>query len=235
TIDKLDNEDYHHNKTPDEVKETVGSGEGEFVYFWSPTCVHCEAATPFLMDAFNSEDQDITQLNVLEYQQAWQDYQIEATPTFIYFEDDEEVDRFTGNPGTSEDNVSFIKAITGEDYMKCIVYERFDSMTLENMHKALHVPKKEMHHLRMSKDIVINDEKKPLDSTLSAGDIVILPDDHGPSSYKPSYRACEILYEDRYLAVLLKPRGVKTHPNEMHETNTLMNHAIYTLDNPYLE
>jgi len=115
TIDKLDNEDYQHNKTPDEVKETVASGEGEFVYFWSPTCVHCEAATPFLMDAFNSEDQDITQLNVLEYQQAWQDYQIEATPTLIYFEDGEEVDRFTGNPGNSEDYVSFINSMTGEE------------------------------------------------------------------------------------------------------------------------
>ena len=119
--------------------------------------------------------------------------------------------------------------------MKFTVNERFDSMTLENMLKALQVPKKEMHLLRMSKDIVINDEKMPLGSTLSSGDTVVLPDDHSPSSYKPSYRACEILYEDRYLAVLLKPRGVKTHPNEMHETNTLMNHAIYTLDTPYLE
>ena len=119
--------------------------------------------------------------------------------------------------------------------MKFTVNERFDSMTLENILKALHVPKKEILRLRMSKDIVINDKKMPLDSILSAGDIVILPDDHGPSSYKPSYRTCEIMYEDRYLAVLLKPRGVKTHPNDLHETNTLMNHAIYTLDTPYLE
>src|SRR5699024_996399 len=80
TIDKLDNEDYHHNKTPDEVKETVGACEGELVYSSRPTCVHCEAATPFLMDALNSEEHHITQLNVPEYQQAWQDYQIEATP-----------------------------------------------------------------------------------------------------------------------------------------------------------
>src|SRR5699024_1475930 len=113
--DKLDNEDYHHNKTPDEVKETVGSGEGEFVYSWSPTCVHCEAATPFLTDAFNSEDQDITQLNVLEYHQAWQDYQIEATPTLIYLEDGEEVDRFTGIPVNAEDDVSFINVMAGEE------------------------------------------------------------------------------------------------------------------------
>ncbi|WP_411842246.1 RluA family pseudouridine synthase [Salinicoccus sp. HZC-1] len=119
--------------------------------------------------------------------------------------------------------------------MKFTVNERFDSMTLEDMLKELHVPKKELHLLRMSKDIEINDEKMPLNSVIAAGDKVVLPDDYSPSNYKPSYRTCDILFEDRYLAVLFKPRGVKTHPNEMHETNTLMNHAIYTLDTPYLE
>lgn len=119
--------------------------------------------------------------------------------------------------------------------MKFTVNERFDSMTLEDMLKELHVPKKELHLLRMSKDIEINDEKIPLNSVIAAGDKVVLPDDYSPSNYKPSYRTCDILFEDRYLAVLFKPRGVKTHPNEMHETNTLMNHAIYTLDTPYLE
>lgn len=108
-------------------------------------------------------------------------------------------------------------------------------MTLEDMLKSLHVPKKEMHMLRMSKDIKINDETMPINSTVSSGDRVILPDDYNPSSYKPSYRTCDVLYEDRYMAILFKPRGVKTHPNEMHETNTLMNHAIYTLETPYLE
>ncbi|WP_411842245.1 thioredoxin family protein [Salinicoccus sp. HZC-1] len=115
TIDKLDNEDYHHNKTLDEVNEIVSAGEGEFVYFWSPTCSHCEAATPFLMDAFNSTGEEVTQLNILEYEPAWQEYQIEATPTLVYFENGEEVDRFAGNPGNSEDYESFINAMTGEE------------------------------------------------------------------------------------------------------------------------
>lgn len=115
TIDKLDNEDYHHNKTLDEVSDIVNSGEGEFVYFWSPTCVHCEAATPFLIDAFNSAEEEVTQLNILEYEQAWQEYQIEATPTLVYFENGEEVDRFEGNPGNSDDYESFIKTMTEGD------------------------------------------------------------------------------------------------------------------------
>lgn len=119
--------------------------------------------------------------------------------------------------------------------MKFTVHEKFDSISLEDMLKTLHVPKKEMHFLRMSKEIQINDEVQPLNTVLHTGDNVTLPAHGEVSQYKPSYRTCDVLYEDRYLAVLFKPRGVKTHPNELHETNTLMNHAIYTLESDYLE
>lgn len=119
--------------------------------------------------------------------------------------------------------------------MKFTVHETFDSVSLEDMLKILHVPKKEMHFLRMSKEILVNDEVQPLNTVLHTGDNVTLPAHDEASQYKPSYRTCDVLYEDRYLAVLFKPRGVKTHPNELHETNTLMNHAIYTLDTDYLE
>ncbi|GAB3062330.1 thioredoxin family protein [Salinicoccus sesuvii] len=115
TIDKLDDENYHYNKTFDETKEIIDAGDGEFVYFWSPTCVHCNAATPFLMDAFDQTGEEVTQLNVLEYQQPWPEYGIESTPTLIYFEDGEEVDRFVGNPGNADDYVAFINAMTGDE------------------------------------------------------------------------------------------------------------------------
>lgn len=119
--------------------------------------------------------------------------------------------------------------------MKFTVHENFDQHTLEAMFKQLNVPKKDLHLLRMSKDIVINDVSANLRTVLTAGDTVELPKSEEFSQYKPSYRTCDVLYEDRYLAVLFKPRGVKTHPNELHETNTLMNHAIYTLEADYLE
>ena len=34
---------------------------------------------------------------------------------------------------------------------------------------------------------------------------------------------------------MLKPKGVKTHPNDLKESNTLMNHLIYTIDSDYVE
>ena len=67
------------------------------------------------MEAFGETGEEVTQLNILEYEQAWNDYAIEATPTLVYFEDGEEVDRMTGNPGNADDYAEFITAMTGEE------------------------------------------------------------------------------------------------------------------------
>lgn len=116
TIDALDNEDYHYNQTPEEVAGAIEDGDGQYVYFWSPTCSHCQEATPLLVDAFEQagSDEDLIQLNVLEYEEPWSTYQLEATPTLIYFEDGEEVERMTGNPGDVATYESFIAATSGE-------------------------------------------------------------------------------------------------------------------------
>ena len=114
TIESLDDENYHYNQTPDEVAAAIEDNEGQYVYFWSPTCAHCQEATPLLMEAFEQSDEDLIQLNVLEYEEPWMTYQLEATPTIIYFEDGEEVERMTGNPGDAATYESFIAATSGE-------------------------------------------------------------------------------------------------------------------------
>ena len=58
--------------------------------------------------------------------------------------------------------------------MKFTVHENFNDMSLEDMLKTLHLPKKELHLLRMSKDIRINDETKPLNTVVQTGDTVLL-------------------------------------------------------------
>lgn len=54
------------------------------------------------------------------------------------------------------------------------------------------------------------------------------------SNYVPSYRYAQIKYEDDDMAIVMKPKGVKTHPNDLKESNTLMNHVIYTVDSDYV-
>ena len=119
--------------------------------------------------------------------------------------------------------------------MKFTVAERFNNMTLRDMFKSLHLPKKELHSLNMSKEIIINNHQASLQSTLHTGDQVILPKNNDKSQYVPSYRHTQVIYEDDYLAVAYKPKGVKTHPNDLKESNTLMNHLIYTLNVDYVE
>lgn len=106
--------------------------------------------------------------------------------------------------------------------------------SLENVLKSMHIPKKEMHWLRMSKDIKINDEPKTLRDLVYQGDIVYLPDFSNTSSYVKSNQHVNIQYEDDYLAVVIKPHNQKTHPNS-DETNTLMNDAINTIQSNYIE
>ncbi|MDX1772235.1 MAG: thioredoxin family protein [Planococcaceae bacterium] len=97
TIDQLDDENYQNIILPDDLKAKVESGEPVTAYFFSPTCSHCKAMTPVLMPIVEEMDVDIVQYNILEFEQGWDDYQIEYTPTMVYFEDGQEVSRMVGN------------------------------------------------------------------------------------------------------------------------------------------
>ncbi|REH96396.1 RluA family pseudouridine synthase [Staphylococcus felis] len=119
--------------------------------------------------------------------------------------------------------------------MKFTVAEPFHNMTIRDILKSLKLPKKELHFLNMSKAIQVNQQPSQLNAIVKEGDIVSLPENDIESQYLPSYRYATIVYEDEYLAVVLKPKGVKTHPNDLKESNTLMNHVRYTLNCPYVE
>lgn len=119
--------------------------------------------------------------------------------------------------------------------MKFIVPAKFDGMTLEAALIQLHIPKKEMHWLRMSKDILVNGDLSTLKAELKIGDTVSLPDFSEGSSYQVSGKKAEILYEDDDLLVASKPPGQKVHPNEPGEHNTLINDVMNTIDGAYAE
>ncbi|MBU0906246.1 MAG: thioredoxin family protein [Firmicutes bacterium] len=97
TIDQLDDENYQNIILPDDLKAKVESGEPVTAYFFSPTCPHCKAMTPVLMPIVEEKDVDVVQYNVYEFDQGWDDYRLEATPTMIHFEDGQEVSRMVGN------------------------------------------------------------------------------------------------------------------------------------------
>ena len=97
TIDQLDDKNYQNIILPDDLQEKVKSGEPVTAYFFSPICVHCKAMTPVLMPIVEDMDVDVDQYNIYEFEQGWEDYLIEATPTMIHFEEGKEVARLVGN------------------------------------------------------------------------------------------------------------------------------------------
>lgn len=119
--------------------------------------------------------------------------------------------------------------------MKFEIPIKYNQLTLREIFQQLHLPKKDLHNLNMSKLITINDEPATLMSKVNTGDIAYIPTLEEVSNYLPSYRYAQIYYEDDDIAVVMKPKGVKTHPNDLKESNTLMNHVIYTVKSDYVE
>ncbi|RHW34128.1 thioredoxin [Neobacillus notoginsengisoli] len=102
TIAQLDDPNYQNIITIENLEKKLSAGEDLTVYFYSPTCSHCKKATPILMPLAKELDIEIVQLNVLEYEQAWDIFRIEGTPTLIRFEDGKETARVTGGRDKSE-------------------------------------------------------------------------------------------------------------------------------------
>lgn len=96
TIDLIDDPNYQNIIMPDELDEKIKSGEPVTAYFFSPECGYCMEFTPRLMPVAEENKVDVVQYNVNEYQQGWDDYSINSTPTLIYFEDGKEVNRIEG-------------------------------------------------------------------------------------------------------------------------------------------
>lgn len=96
TIDQLDDPNYQNLILPDELAEALKNKEDKTVYFYSPTCIHCQRTTPIVAPLAEEMGIDLVQYNLLEFKQGWDDYGIESTPTIVYFKDGVEYNRIVG-------------------------------------------------------------------------------------------------------------------------------------------
>lgn len=96
TIDQLSDPLYQNQITPDKLDEKLANNEEITVYFYSPTCIHCQRTTPVLVPLADELNIDVKKLNLLEFDDKWDTYGIEGTPTLIHFREGEEVARISG-------------------------------------------------------------------------------------------------------------------------------------------
>lgn len=96
TIDQLNDPNYQNLILPDELAEALKNKEDKTVYFYSPTCVHCQRTTPIVAPLAEEMGIDLVQYNLLEFEQGWDDYGIESTPTIVHYKNGKEEARIVG-------------------------------------------------------------------------------------------------------------------------------------------
>lgn len=96
TIDILNDKNYQNIILPDALDKKISSGDKEMVYFFQSNCSHCAKVTPILMPLAKEMEVHIDQYNLLEFQQGWDLFSIEGTPTLVYYKDGKEQSRVVG-------------------------------------------------------------------------------------------------------------------------------------------
>lgn len=107
TLNLLDDPNYQNIILPDALDKKIADKEDFFLYYFASTCSHCKATTPILMPVAKELGADIKQFNLEEFRDGWQRYNIQYTPTFVYYKGGQEVERLEGEQ-TAETFRSFI-------------------------------------------------------------------------------------------------------------------------------
>lgn len=96
TVKLLDDPNYQNIILPADLDKKIAGKESFFLYYFSSTCPHCKVTTPILMPVAKDLGVDIKQFNLEEFKDAWQRYNIQSTPTLVYYKDGKEVERIIG-------------------------------------------------------------------------------------------------------------------------------------------
>ncbi|MFC6332496.1 thioredoxin family protein [Paenibacillus septentrionalis] len=93
---QLNDENYQNIILPAALDEKVENKEDFIVYMFSSTCIYCKETTPQIMPIVNELGVELNQFNLLEFPEYQAKYNVEFTPTLIYFEDGVEKERIVG-------------------------------------------------------------------------------------------------------------------------------------------
>lgn len=106
-------------------------------------------------------------------------------------------------------------------------YHLEEDCTLDELLKVKwKIGKKLTHSLRMSQSFTIDDEKANFHTIYPKGSRLICSISLDHPSYKPSDHPVPIIWEDQHLCIAYKEKGLKVHPNEPEEQDTLMNRIV---------
>ncbi|MFB6469278.1 RluA family pseudouridine synthase [Cytobacillus sp. Hz8] len=117
------------------------------------------------------------------------------------------------------------------EWFELTVPKNWQGHTITKVFKEIWMaPKKQIHYLRMNKQVRLNGESANWEQELNAHDklqIQLFIDI--PMNLVPFYKDLNIIYEDSHLLVVNKPANMSTHPNSPEETDSLSNAVAYHL------
>ena len=96
TISLLDDPNYQNIIKPTDLEKKLENKEDVTVYFFSPTCGHCRNTTPIVSPLAKDMNVNLVMFNLLEFEDGWDDYGIEETPTIVQYRNGVEVNRIIG-------------------------------------------------------------------------------------------------------------------------------------------
>ncbi len=94
--------EYYNQVNPYELENQLRNGGDATVYFYSPKCPYCKKATPIVNELTEQLGIDLKKVNVHEYEEAWDIYSINATPTIIHYKEGNVVSGIEGLKSESE-------------------------------------------------------------------------------------------------------------------------------------
>lgn len=114
---QFDDPHYQNIILPEQLESKLDEKGSGFVFFFKPDCPHCKATVPLLMPIVDELNIDMPMYNLLEFPEGWSDYNLDSTPTLVYYQDGKEIDRKVGGmevtPGdggwTKEQYTEFLK------------------------------------------------------------------------------------------------------------------------------
>lgn len=91
------------------------------------------------------------------------------------------------------------------------------------------VPRKVRHFLRVRKNVTVNQAPAFFHDEVKAGDVITIILEEDDYQHQVillgDANQLTVLYEDEHLLIVNKPVGIKTHPNQPTERDTLLNQA----------
>ena len=87
---------YENQITPEQLQQDISNHKAKIVYFYKPACPHCSKISPIVVPLAKSMNIDMQVMNLEDYPNGWNMFQIKGTPTIISYKDGKEMSRVLG-------------------------------------------------------------------------------------------------------------------------------------------